>query len=153
MDNLLEKLSLKHQTWINVVQSFGCDRYTAEDVVQEMYIKLDRWNNSDRSIIYENEELNYYFVFKALRSIYLNYVNKEKKHKSDQIDDIEVGYTIPDSDEHIRKKIEHLHWYDQKIFDLVFIHGYSMLELSKLTNISYHSIKRTCARMKKIIKD
>ncbi len=33
-------LAKKHTTWIDVVSSFGCSKIIAEDIVQEMYIKV-----------------------------------------------------------------------------------------------------------------
>ena len=30
----------KHNTWIDIVKTFGCNKRTAEDITQEMYIKI-----------------------------------------------------------------------------------------------------------------
>ena len=42
MSKLIEKAAEKHQTWINIVNSFGCPKNISEDIVQEMYIYLIR---------------------------------------------------------------------------------------------------------------
>ena len=41
MSNLIEKAAEKHQTWINIVNSFGCPKNISEDIVQEMYLKIN----------------------------------------------------------------------------------------------------------------
>ena len=40
MSQLIKETAKKHQTWINIVNSFGCPREISEDIVQEMYIYL-----------------------------------------------------------------------------------------------------------------
>ena len=37
---ILIKIADRHKDWKYIVQSFGCNADTAEDLVQEMYIKL-----------------------------------------------------------------------------------------------------------------
>ena len=36
----IEQLYDKHKTWIKIVKSFGCNDAIAEDLVQEMYVKI-----------------------------------------------------------------------------------------------------------------
>ena len=40
MEKDIENLYLKHKIWIKIVKSFGCNNSIAEDIVQEMYIKI-----------------------------------------------------------------------------------------------------------------
>ena len=42
MDDILTLLYKKHQDWIMIVRGFGCNKDTAEDLVQEMYIKIKK---------------------------------------------------------------------------------------------------------------
>ena len=66
MNRLIDKLALKNDDWINIVKSFGADEHTAKDVVQNMYIKLHEWEErGNNSILYNKDEVNYYFVFKV----------------------------------------------------------------------------------------
>jgi hypothetical protein len=39
MNNSLSDIFKKHQIWIDIVCTFGCNKETAEDIVMEMYIK------------------------------------------------------------------------------------------------------------------
>ena len=39
---ILNQIADEHKKWINIVKSFGCNKETAEDIVQEMYIKIQK---------------------------------------------------------------------------------------------------------------
>tara|TARA_R110002074_G_scaffold164943_5_gene324868 strand:+ start:1460 stop:1630 length:171 start_codon:yes stop_codon:yes gene_type:complete len=48
-------IAKKQQTWIEIVMSFGCTKETAEDIVQEMYIKVDKYlKKHGNNIMYNN---------------------------------------------------------------------------------------------------
>lgn len=158
MNRLIDKLALKNNDWINIVKSFGADEHTAKDVVQNMYIKLHEWEErGNNSILYNKDEVNYYFVFKVLRSVWIDLLRKNKKYiptdnkkifvKSNEQEQSEVDFTIG-----LKEKLEKMHWYDKRVFDIVCIQGISMLQLSELTGISYYSIKRTIKKVKKHLK-
>lgn len=157
MIRLIERLALKNQDWINVVRSFGADKETSEDVVQEMYIKLNDWElKGNRSILYNQNEVNYYFVFKVLRTLFVDHKRKCKKYVN--VENERIFETSNDDEqeliyiaEEIKDKIEGLHWYDKRIFNIVCVQGVSMLQLSESTGISYHSIKRTIKKVKKAL--
>ena len=54
----------KHKEWIKIVISFGCDKEIAEDIVQEMYIKIQLKLEKGLDIMY-GKEINYYYIFKT----------------------------------------------------------------------------------------
>ena len=43
---ILEKIAKHHKTWVRQVISFGCKPSEAEDVVQNMYLKVNTLINS-----------------------------------------------------------------------------------------------------------
>ena len=57
----IELLYKKHKTWIKIVKSFGCNNAIAEDIVQEMYVKIIIKVNDGLDIMYNKNEINYYF--------------------------------------------------------------------------------------------
>ena len=60
MDGL--KLAFKkHTDWLDIVKSFGCNQWTAEDIVGEMYIKLDRVIKQGKDITRDGE-INHFYV-------------------------------------------------------------------------------------------
>ena len=74
-------LAVKHNDWLRIVQSFGVDKMTSEDYVQDMYIKIHEYSEkNDNSILYNKTEVNYYFVYKVLRSIWLNSLKDKQRY-------------------------------------------------------------------------
>lgn len=156
---VLELLAEKHNDWINVVKSFGASKEVAEDVTQDMYIKLHSWSQkNDRSLMYNQDEVNYYFVFKVLRSIYLDDVKKNLQTINPETEDIFLNRTNKEEidsqeiNEEVEDRLSKMYWYDRKIFELVYVKKISRLQLAEMTGISYHSIKRTVRKVKNLIK-
>ena len=59
----LEKLAAKHKDWLRTVKSFGCPQEIAEDVVQEMYIRINRLIKQEGlDINYNKTEINYFYI-------------------------------------------------------------------------------------------
>ena len=154
MDGL--KLAFKkHHQWLGIVQSFGCNLWTAEDIVGEMYIKLDRVIKQGKDITRDGE-INHFYVFKVLTSIFLDLKRKEAKYilveleeYNDPNNEIEVQYLK--NYERILKTLQGLYWYDQKVYEIVES-GESISELSRKTNISYYSLYNTYKKVKRILK-
>lgn len=158
MVNILSKLFAKHKDWVSIVQSFGCDRMTSEDLVQDMYVKIHDWSQkNNRSILYNEDEVNYFFIYKALRTIWLNNLKKNKRYSDDELVENlnlsnESENNLIELQQDIQDKLNHLYWYDKKIFELVYRDGISMLQISTKTGIDYCSIKRTIKKVKKLLK-
>jgi len=154
---VLKKLFEKHNTWCEIVRSFGCNPDTAEDIVQEMYIKIGKLVEKGTDISY-GEGVNYFYIFRTLTSIFLDYKRKESKTGLIGLDELEVQ--IPD-DEEVQYKEEYdkvleglaeLYWYDRQVFEIIE-NGESISELSRKTNISYYSLYNTYKKVKKYLKD
>lgn len=154
MDGL--KLAFKkHKQWLEIVQSFGCNEWTAEDIVGEMYIKLDRVIKQGKDITRDGE-INHFYVFKVLTSIFLDLKRKEAKYilvelneYNDPNNEIEVQYLK--NYEKILETLQGLYWYDQKVYEIIES-GESISELSRKTNISYYSLYNTYKKVKRILK-
>jgi RNA polymerase sigma factor (sigma-70 family) len=154
--SILEMLAKKHNDWVRIVQSFGVDKMTSEDYVQDMYIKIHEYSEkNDNSILYNNTEVNYYFVYKVLRSIWLNSLKEKKRYVEHDLKNFEKSseevVDLNDIKDAMEKKLSQLYWYDRKIFEMVYKDGISMLQISDKTGIDYCSIKRTIKKVKKIL--
>ena len=57
--NILEIAYKKHKIWLNICKSFGLDKETSEDIVQEMYIKLHDITEKGKDITYGKDDINY----------------------------------------------------------------------------------------------
>lgn len=146
----------KHIQWLEIVESFGCNKWTAEDIVGEMYLKLDRVIKQGKDITRDGE-INYFYVFKVLTSIFLDLKRKEAKYTLVELNDfndpnneIEVDYLK--NYERILETLQGLYWYDQKVFEIIES-GESISELSRKTNISYYSLYNTYKKVKRILKE
>lgn len=153
----LEKLYKKHRAWCEIVESFGCNPETAEDIVQEMYIKIARLLDKGTDISYGND-LNYFYIFRTLTSLFIDLKRKESKTLFINIDDMQNdlegdGNIDYDSQyDKIKDALNELHWYNKKVYELVES-GKSIAELSRDTNISYYSLYNTYKIVKQHLKD
>ena len=80
VEKQMQLLAKKHSDWKNIVNSFGGNQALSEDLVQEMYIKIFRKLKADPNFnIMYGEEINYVYVFKTLRTLFLDL---QRKHKN-----------------------------------------------------------------------
>jgi hypothetical protein len=149
---MFEKIYQDHKKWINTTLKFGCTKEEAEDIVGNMYLIIGTMLNKGLNISY-GDEVNYYYIYKCLKTSFLQMYNRKKKQKNVSIDlvlDIESGDYIDfeDKNDILNEQLDELHWYDKKVFELIQ-NEYSITELSNKTNISYHSLYNTYRKTKK----
>ena len=83
-------VAAKHKEWLEIVLSFGCKKEVAEDLVQEMYIKIQLKLEKGLDIMYNDKEINYYYIFKTLRTLFYDLKRKGKNITMVSIDDIHL---------------------------------------------------------------
>lgn len=162
-EKALEELYTHHIKWINIVKKMGATDFNAEDLVMDMYIKVDEANrNTDIKSI----SVYAYFV---LRNLYYDYYKSKGKRNTINIDDIQlclVDDFCMKTEEEQSNKIDVLYkakykldwvndgtsWYNNRVVDLHYgyidnkgkLHkGISMRELSRETGITLSSIFNT----------
>tara|TARA_R110000823_G_scaffold42397_2_gene111102 strand:+ start:891 stop:1400 length:510 start_codon:yes stop_codon:yes gene_type:complete len=155
MNKIISLIANDHKKWTRIVESFGAKH--PEDIVQEMYLKIYNWKGKyDKTLMYNESEVNYFFIFKVLRNLFLDQVKKKKREVSLETNIVEPyiydhTFDYIDKENKIKKKISEWNEYDKRIYEFVFLKGWSMLELSKLTGIEYYSIYRTVKKIKKLL--
>ena len=150
----LEKIFKKNTQWIDIVKSFGCNRDTSQDIVQEMYFKVQKRLEKGTDIQYNEDDINYYYIFKVLRSLFLDLKRKESKVKIVELGEIEnseLDINYEDAYEAVTEEINTLFWYDRKVYEIID-NGKSISELSRQTNISYYSLYNTYKKVKNKLK-
>lgn len=151
----LEIVSRNHKDYVQLVKSWGeCDY--AEDIVQEMYIRLHAYTNGDKII--KNGKVNRSFIWITLRNMFLD----AQKMKS-RVEVVRMGEGFecyddePNRDElialdridkFIEEEKESWHWYDKMLFDLYSGSDMSMRDIASETNISLTSIFHTLKKCK-----
>ena len=153
---MLEKVYESHKKWINTTLKFGCTKYEAEDIVGDMYLIIGKMLNKGLDISYNNE-VNYYYIYKTLKTTFLQLENKKNKLPKTSIDlclDLASGEYIDyeGENEKVEAELDKLHWYDKKVYNLIQ-YEYSFTELSNKTNITYHSLYNTFRKVKDTLKD
>ena len=77
---MLELLAKEHTLWLKMVINMGCSKDVAEDIVQEMYLKLYRLIKEQNKIMYNDEEVNRFYVFVTLKNLYIDYRKAKNKY-------------------------------------------------------------------------
>lgn len=157
MVSVLTLIAKDHNKWLRISKSFGLGN-DAEDLVQDMYLKINDWKGKyDKTLMFNENEVNHYFIFRVLRNLFLDKCKKKNINVSMQeYFEPTANYSSFEYKEQldvIQEEIKSWHLYDRKIYELIYVEGYSMLELSKLTGIDYYSIYRTKNKIEKLLKN
>lgn len=169
MKSILSLLAEKNDDWVRIVKSFGCNKDTAEDIVQEMYIKIHKLTVKGGNFMYNETEINHFYIFRTLRSMFIDLTRKQGRVTLISIDDEDLSdkeikryfkelqvseYSEYDDiqkySNEINDELDTLHWYDKKIYNHIQS-GESIKSLSDKTKISYYSIYNTYTRVKKYL--
>jgi DNA-directed RNA polymerase specialized sigma24 family protein len=154
----LKKIYEKHDDWVAIVKAMGCNEETAKDLVSEMYIKIHIKLQDGLDIVYEENDVNYYYIFKTLRSLFLDLKRKEKR--VNYVDpDVLLRVVSKDDNvpfrevyEKIQEELDSIHWYDRRVYEYID-DGWSIQKLSDQANISYWRLRNTYNRVKKNLKN
>lgn len=162
---MLEKLALRHKKWVGMVVNMGVDSSYAEDIVQEMYIRLDRLVSDENKILFNNE-INRYFVYITLKNMVLTYKKKngrmtifplfesdydvEEESLDELLDENAYFHYLMDK---IDDEVNSWDFYNRTLFDYHFKKGYSQRYIARRSGISLTSINNSCKNYKRIIKE
>jgi DNA-directed RNA polymerase specialized sigma24 family protein len=159
--NWLEKVAEYHADYIRIVHSYGETEY-AEDIVQEMYVRLDKYADASK-IIRKDGTLNKAYIFFTLRNIFKSLCMERQKHKKVDLEEIKhlsVEYDYISKHEaqsileaRIDEETDSWHWYDQMLFKNYRDNEWSFRQAAKETNIGYVSIFRTIKYCKERLKE
>jgi RNA polymerase sigma factor (sigma-70 family) len=157
---LLIDLYCHHDEWISIVRSFGEYLY-AEDIVQEMYLKLSKHEDNER--FYRNGVIYKGFVWIVLRNMFYDY--EKAKNRLVKVNISEAIQVVDTSEPHektnariqldkkIIETIKTWHWYDQLLFDFYRKSGLSTRQIEKETGISFKSVWATLKGCKESLKE
>jgi hypothetical protein len=157
--NLLHLLAEYHKEWLKMAHKFGAGDY-AEDIVQEMYIRLNKYIDKPERIMYKNQP-NKLFIWVTLRNMVRTFQNKKDLmlYTGDMVeyDIAEEEYDLIQAQgfEKIIDKVWDLmkdqHWYDHKMFEIYHTTNMSMRDIEKETGISLFSIFDTLRKSKEYV--
>lgn len=166
-EQVIKILGDKHQDWFYMAKSFGVSDEDANELVQQMYIRICGYVKDVSKIMYNEEEVNTYYVYVTLRNLYLSNFHKAG-NKTMYIDDLSkdinemysASRSVNDEKEHFDRVIDKIesivdkwYWYDKKVFNIHFYDKMSMRKIARETKISLSSIFNTLSNGKKKIKE
>ena len=132
-----------------MAMSFGADEDAAKDLVQDMYLRMYKYVENPERIMYNENEVNTYFVFVVLRNLF---ITSQKSMSFDQLEEIdgeiqEANYEMEEAHnaliEGMWNEVEDWHWYDAKLFKLYHTTDMTIKKISEETKISERSIWNT----------
>jgi DNA-directed RNA polymerase specialized sigma24 family protein len=154
---ILSILAKDNNKWVSIVCNMGADEDLARDIVQDMYVRVAEMKNPDK-ILYSETEVNYFYVFLTLRSIFIDHTRQNKPTMD--LDDYVAAHEEPDMDEQeafdrlynaIIAEINGFGKYGSILSQMYFKTNYSMRDLSAMSDISlmsiYNSIKQYRSRL------
>jgi len=159
---MLEKLAVHHLLWIKMLVNLGCKVEDAKDLVQDMYIRLDRLVKDPQKMMY-GDEVNRYYVWTTLRNMYFSKLKKDRAsifyelRDSDESEIDDYDALEDDAFRSITDKIDNItsKWsiYDKKLFELYFIKGLSLRAIAKGSKIGLTSIHTSILNYKQILRE
>lgn len=159
IDDVIHKIYMKHPTWVLMAERMTPLFYslTAEDVVQEVYLKIFeelKKNKLKISTIIVDDKVKYSIVYLRMRNIVVDMMRSEKQTLpiNIQIEDKQV-----ESEAEFYEKIDNVingfDWFHKKLFTLYTKKYQSIRDLSKDTKISYMTVWRHVEKCKNEIRN
>lgn len=157
---MLKEIALKHDYWLRVAYSFGVGDY-APDIVQEMYIKANKYIEAGTL----KEETVTTYVYCIIRSLCLDLKRLQKKRIKVDLSDCILTDEQSDNEltalnviyDKIDKEIDSWRWYDAKLFKTYIGNEYSQRDLSKETGIKvgsiHYTLRKAGDKLRKVIEE
>ena len=168
--NVLGKIAKNHALWLKMVLNMGCNPNVAEDIVQEMYIRVDRLIKQGKNVMYDEDSANRFYIYLTLKSMYIDYKRAKGKYTFFEIMDNDVDsisenqayYSGMDVEEQeaftrlynkILEEINTWDFYNKNLCIAYFTTGLSLDKLVKELGIGRSSIYNTIKNHREIIQD
>lgn len=146
---MLEELAKRDKDWRRMAFQICRDKCLADDLVQDMYIKF-----STESY---NKDLNDYYIFFAIRSIYLNTIKKRKldivSNEIENINVIEDEYCLfkDNIETEMILEIQRLPYFKKETALVTQV--ISQRELARQSGIPFETINKTIKKTKQELKE
>ena len=160
--DFLKEVAKHHKEWVRTSKALGAGDF-AEDIVQEMYIKLYKYANAEKII--KEGILQKGYIFFTLRSILYALKNQQNLIYKEEIKDnlLEDNTDLEEHkafnrfcnliDGYLINQEKDKNWYNAKIFQVYRDTNLSMRKMAKLSNISWVSIFHTLKNVKQDLRN
>jgi len=158
---LVEHTYHKHNTWLyQVSYNFTSDKDSAEELVQELYLKM--MEIKDINKIMFKEDVNLFYLYKMLRSIYLNGIKRSKPSLplDDEIYELPADsydYGADNAFEQMvqltNEALDTEYWFGKELLRVYIEENHSIQSLHNATGISNSTIWTQLQKTKKYVKE
>ena len=133
---MLEELAKKDKYWRKIAFNICKDRFIADDIVQDMYIRLNDCK----------KEINDFYVVITMRNIFLGNLKKDKVLVSLGTYDLPDKTTKYEYTDKEKELIDSLKWYEKELIELSY--DKSFHEIQRELNINYQYVRRILNKTK-----
>ena len=162
---MLEVLAKKHDLWVKMVLGMGASIDVAEDIVQSMYLRIDKYVKDKKKIMYKDDDVNRFFVYVTLKNMFLSYKKskylfyeiREDEYQTNELLYSDLNQDMEEAFVRFMKKIDEemstWHNYDKILSEKYLKSDYSLRDISEGAGISLTSIFNSMRNNKKILKE
>jgi len=163
---MLDILAKNHDIWVKMALTFGCDLDEAQELVQEMYLRMHKYVKDPAKIMYNDDEVNRFFIYVTLKNMFKSYKVAKAKYKffdiweeegSENFKEEVFDHNMDAAFERLVHKIENemdnWHRYDKILSEKYLKTDYSLRQIADGTGISLTSIFNSMRYNKKILKE
>jgi DNA-directed RNA polymerase specialized sigma24 family protein len=164
---MLELLAKNHKLWIKMVRGFGADYDLAQDIVQSMYLRIHKYVKDEQKIMYNDDEVNRFFIYVTLKNMWKTYERGEGKfvfyeiREDDAMDTELMEFAFDEAMEaaferlldKIGDEMDSWHRYDRILSEKYLKSDYSLRDIASGSGISLTSIFNSMRENKRILKE
>ena len=169
---MLEDIANEHKLWIKYCLNFGVPHAIAEDLVQDMYLRINRLVKDESKVYYKgNDKINHFFIWTTLKNMWITRCKRERRNPLvrlvdvdfqeewylNHIDSVENREELMAVDRMIDKIYDEVstweHWYDRELFRVYFGSHVGLRQLSRDTTISLSSLHNSIKKYKLNLKE
>ena len=158
---LVEHTYRKHHTWLlQVSYNFTNSKDKSQELVQDLYLKLMEFQNIQKIMF--KDDVNLFYLYKMLKSIYLNGL-KRSKPSLPLDDDLlnkpadEYSYEADNDFERMlvltHEALNQEYWFGKKLLEVYINEGHSIQSLHDATGISNSTIWTQLNKTKKSVRE
>lgn len=158
--DILIVLENHRDKWGKMLNNMGCPSRFIEDIIQDTYIKISLMKNNTK-ILREDGDVNLYYVYKTIYSVFCDYMNKNKyvlvEKFEDNLDDdgldIDTEMALMTIYSDILMYSNNFGSYGSKLCNLYLPTDRSLRQIAEGANISLTSIYNTIKKHKMELKE
>lgn len=150
MSNLQEEFSAKYDTYsrtiFKIAMTYLANKSDAEDVMQEVFIKL-LYNSSE----FQNSDHEKYWIIRTTSNICKNMLKSFRHKNTENIEDL-TEYLSEPSHTNIAELLLELNPKYRIVIYLMYYEGYSVKEISEMLSITQSAVKMRLKRGRELLK-